>query len=86
MEWFCDMPEILEIMEALENDIIEKKPFADMQPRRFYKGIYWMLVTFQTILWKFLEDINYAEKNDQRKFEGENGYCHIIIKSIIFVF
>ena len=80
------MPEILEILEALENDIIERKPFADMQPRRFYKGIYWMLVAFQTILWKFLEDINYADKNDQREFEGENGYYHIIIKSIIFLF
>ena len=36
-----------------------------------------MLVAFSTILWKFLDENNYADKNDQRKFERKNGYHHI---------
>ena len=51
------------ILEALENDIIEKR-FADAQSRRFCKGRSWMMVAFPTMLWKFLEDNNYADKND----------------------
>ena len=34
------------IFEALENDIIQKKLSADIQPRRFCSGRYWMLVAF----------------------------------------
>ena len=66
------------ILEALENDITEKKKlFANIQLRRFCNGRHWMLVAFRTILWKFLDENNYANKNDQRKFEGKNGYYHI---------
>lgn len=64
------------ILETLENDIIQKKLFADTQPRRFCNGGYWMLVAFPTI-WKFLDENNYAVKDDQSKFEGKNGYYHI---------
>ena len=66
------------ILEALKNDIIGKR-FTDTQPRRFCKGRYWMLGAFSTILWKFSEDNNYADKTNQRKFEVVNGYYHIAI-------
>ena len=64
-------------LEALENDIIVKKLFADVQPRWFCNERYWMLVAFPIILWKFLDENNYADKNDKTKIEGKNGYYHI---------
>ena len=64
-------------LEALENDTIVKKLFPDIQPRRFCNGKYWIMVAFPIILWRFLDENSYADKNDKRKFEGKDGYYHI---------
>ena len=39
-----------------------------------------MLLAFPTIIWKSLDENNYADKSDQSKFEGKNillPYCNI---------
>ena len=74
LDCYCDMSEDIRGSWKWHNC---KKTFADVQPRWFCNGRYWMLVAFPIILWKFLDENNYADKNDKTKFEGKNGYYHI---------
>ena len=49
-----------------------------MQPKRFRNGRFWNLLSFRIIFWTFLDEINYADKNDQKKIDWKNNYYPIV--------
>ena len=68
MDWYCDVSEDIRGPLKRHNS---KKTFRRYTAPKILQRKNWMLVAFPTILWKFLDENNYAVKNDQ-SFEGKN--------------